>query len=227
MTGMPALAAVVLDLDNTLFDHSASARAGVSAWLAGLGVEMSEPIAQAWFAAEERHHAEWTRGLADFAEHRRRRLREVLPLVGLPVGDDAALDATFADYRACYRGAWRGFDDAPEAVAAIRARGLVVAVLTNGTQDQQVAKLEHLGGGPAVHRRGPGGGQAFTLVCQAIGVQAGRVLHVGDNYDLDVVAARGAGLAAVHLDRAGAGPLGEAERITTLADLPGYLDQLH
>lgn len=183
----------MLDLDNTLFDHTASARAGVQRWLAGLGIVMSEAIASGWFAAEEHHHMDWARGLVDFAEHRRRRLREVLPMVGLPVGDDAALDATFADYLACYRGAWRGFDDTPDAVAAIRARGLEVAVLTNGTQAEQVAKLEHLGlreaVGPLFTAEALGvakpSPRAFALVCEAVGVQAGRVLHVGDNYDLD------------------------------------------
>lgn len=231
---MPALSAVVLDLDNTLFDHTASARAGVQQWLAGLGIEMTEAIAHAWFAAEEKHHLQWTRGLVGFAEHRRRRLRDVLPMAGLPVGDDATLDATFADYLACYQSAWRGFDDAPDAVDALHARGLVTAVLTNGTQDQQVAKLKRIAlleaVGPLFTAEALGvakpSPRAFALVCEALGVEAGRVLHVGDNHDLDVIAAREAGLRAVHLDRAGAGPLDEAERITTLADLAGYLDQL-
>ena len=42
------------------------------------------------------------------------------------------------------------------------------------------------------------------------------MLHVGDLFDLDVLAARAARLRAVHLDRHGRGPLDEPDRITTL-----------
>lgn len=233
MTGVPPVEAVVLDLDDTLFDHTASARAGVGAWLAGRDVAMTGAVAQAWFAAEERHHGDWTRGLISFAEQRRRRLREILPMVGLATGSDAFLDAVFAEYQECYQRAWRSFDDALDVVAALRARGLVTAVLTNGMEAQQRAKLQRIGLldsiGPVftaetlgVAKPSP---RAFATVCAALDLAPGSVLHVGDNHALDVVAAREAGLRAVHLDRTGAEPRDD-ERITTLADLGDHLDRL-
>jgi putative hydrolase of the HAD superfamily len=49
-------------------------------------------------------------------------------------------------------------------------------------------------------------------------------VYVGDNYELDYLGARGAGLKAVWLDRAGLGRPGEPiERISTLDELPEVL----
>lgn len=233
MNDVPPVEAVVLDLDDTLFDHTASARAGVGAWLASRDVTLTDAVAQAWFAAEERHHRDWARGLISFDEQRRRRLREIFPRVGLPTGDDTSLDAVFGEYLECYQGAWRSFDDALDAVAALHARGLVTAVLTNGMETQQRAKLQRIGllerVGPVFTAEALGvakpSPRAFATVCAALDLAPGSVLHVGDNHALDVVAAREAGLRAVHLDRTGAGP-GDDERITTLADLGDHLDRL-
>ena len=65
---------------------------------------------------------------------------------------------------------------------------------------------------------------AYLTVCASIGVAPAEVLHIGDRYDLDVLAARAAGLAAVHLDRDDAGPHEEPHRLTSLARLGDYLD---
>ncbi len=94
------LAAVVFDLDGTLFDHRTSARRGLRAWLSDLGGVWDEEFASAWASAEDRHFTAWREGQVTFAEQRRRRLRDVLPLIGQPVGDDEQLDAVFADYLA-------------------------------------------------------------------------------------------------------------------------------
>lgn len=46
-------------------------------------------------------------------------------------------------------------------------------------------------------------GGLYRLAVKAAGVPAGRVLHVGDDLELDVVAARRRGLQAVQVDRSG------------------------
>jgi putative hydrolase of the HAD superfamily len=48
-------------------------------------------------------------------------------------------------------------------------------------------------------------------------------LYVGDDYEVDVLAARAAGLGAVYLDRVGTRPMTEHNRITTLAELLPYV----
>jgi putative hydrolase of the HAD superfamily len=226
------VSAVVFDLDGTLFDHLSSARRGLSKWLAGLDVVLTPELASAWFEAEERHVTSWREGLVSWAEQRRRRLRDFLPLIGAPVGTDNDLDEVFvAGYLLAYERAWVGYDDVDSALDALHDHGVVTAMLTNGTQEQQEAKLAHLGllgrkgqvftaEGLGVAKPDP---RAFDLVCAHLSLSPEQVLYVGDDYEVDVLAARAAGLRAVYLDRAGTGPMTEHNRITTLAQLLAYV----
>ena len=228
---MTAPAAVVFDLDGTLFDHPVAARQALDAWLADRGVTPTEELARAWRAAEDRHFAAWRDGRTSFAEQRRGRLRDLLPLLGEPVGSDDELDAVFAGYLAAYERAWVGYDDVDAALAAVAERGLRTAVLTNGQEAQQRAKLARLGllerVGPVFTAEGLGVAkprpEAFVRVCDALGLPPGQVLYVGDEHEVDVLGARAAGLRAVHLDRLGSGPLDEAERVDGLRDLVRHL----
>ncbi|RXR27063.1 HAD family hydrolase [Oerskovia turbata] len=225
------MAALVLDLDGTLVDHVGSARAALAAWLPGLGVEVTDELVTAWFAAEEKHFRAWRSREISFAEQRRRRLRDVLPLTGLDtsvdLGSDAELDGVFVGYASHYEASWTAFDDVEPMLAALSDLPVRLAVLTNGTDEQQHAKLGAVGLagrlGPVFTAERLGVAKpeprSYLRVCTALGVAPGDVLHVGDRYDLDVVAARAAGLRAVHLDRTGQGPHDEPARITSLAEL--------
>jgi putative hydrolase of the HAD superfamily len=140
------VSAVVFDLDGTLFDHSSSARRGLRQWLAGLDVVLTNELASAWFEAEERHVTSWREGVVSWAEQRRRRLRDFLPLIGVPVGTADDLDEAFvAGYLLAYERNWAGYDDVDAALNAVHGCGVVTAMLTNGAQEQQEAKLAHLG----------------------------------------------------------------------------------
>jgi putative hydrolase of the HAD superfamily len=226
------VSAVVFDLDGTLFDHSSSARRGLSQWLAGIDVALTNELASAWFEAEKRHVTSWRQGMISWAEQRRRRLRDFLPLIAVPVGTDDDLDEVFvAGYLLAYERAWVGYDDVNSALDAVHDYGVVTAMLTNGTQEQQEAKLAHLGLlgriGPVFTAEGLGVAKpdprAFRLVCAHLALPPGQVLCVGDDYEVDVRAARAAGLRAVYLDRIGTGPMTEHDRITTLAELLPYV----
>jgi len=226
-----AFEAVIFDLDGTLFDHEGAARAGVAGWLKHIGVRSSEPAVAAWFDAEQRHIAAWHRGEVDWQGQRRARIRQMLDWLSRDSLDVAAIDASFAIYLELYQEAWRAFDDAGPAVDALRDAGLTVAVLTNGADDQQRAKLATIGlaerSGPLFSSDAIGFAKpdprAYHHVCERLMVVPSRVVHVGDRYDVDVLAARTAGLHAVHLDRTSAGPHDETARIQTLRDLPDLL----
>ncbi len=226
-----AVAAVVFDLDDTLFDHSRSARRGLETWLRLLDVVPTPALTAAWFDAEDRQHTAWLNGTVSHVEHRRGRLREFLPLVGRPVGDPADLDEVFGAYLGGYRAAWVGYDDVAAALDDVHRLGVATAVLTNGTTAQQTAKLSALGlldvVGPVFTAEDLGVAkprpEAFARVCTALGLPPEQVLYVGDNHVVDVLGARAAGLQAVHLDRTGHGPTTEPWRITTLADLAPLL----
>lgn len=221
-----AIRGVLFDLDGTLLDHEAAVVEALHGWLPPLGVTVTPDVVARWHETTERHLAGWRARQIDFTEQRRRRVREFLPAVGVRVGaGDAALDAAFDGYLQGYRAAWRPFDDAVPSVAAVARAGLRVAVLTNGSRPQQLRKLAAIGlrdrVGPVYTpddlgfaKPAPG---AFTTACARWGMAPGEVLHVGDVYELDVVAARAAGLRAVHLDRGE--QRRERTRITTLRGL--------
>lgn len=219
---------VLLDLDGTLLDHRTSVERALARWVGELAPpHVPDDLLARWLAAEQRHYPAWRDGSASFAEQRRRRLRDVLPLLGLPVGGDAALDAVFTGYLRAYESAWTPFEDVDDGLAELAAAGLPTAVLTNGVVAQQRAKLAALGlvdrVGAAVTAEELGVAKpdprAFALACDRLGRGAAEVVSVGDDHALDVVAARAAGLRAVHLDRRGDGPAGEAVRASTLRGL--------
>lgn len=193
---------------------------------------LTPSLAQAWARAEDEQHRAWREGRVAFDEHRRRRLRTFLPLAGLPVGPDAVLDEVFrTGYLAAYRRHWRGYDDVEAALTAVADAGLRIALLTNGMEEQQHAKLAALGltgrVGPVLTAGGLGvakpRAEAFAAACAAVGAPAAATLHVGDDHPVDVVGARAAGMPAVHLDRTGTGPAGETERLVSLHELAAYL----
>lgn len=219
----------MLDLDGTLVDHDGAVAAALEAWLLSLGVLSTQHLADAWVEAGRRHFERWRAGEVTFEEQRRGRLRDFLPLIEHPVGGDADLDELFGRFLRRYEGAWQRFADAEGALAALARRQVPIAVLTNGTEAQQLAKLSATGlracVGPVLSAEGLGFAKpdrrAYLAACEALALEPEQVLHVGDDYSLDVVAARDAGLRAVHLDRPGTGPA--RAPIRSLAELPGLL----
>ncbi|MEU4427364.1 HAD family hydrolase [Actinoplanes sp. NPDC024001] len=223
------LRGVLFDLDGTLGDHDASVAAALAAWLPALGARYDAEVHALWDEIAERHLVAWRRREIDFREQRRRRLRDFLPTIGIGY-DDEHLDAIFDGFLTEYEASYRAFDDAAHALELVAAAGLRCAVLTNGGAAQQRGKLarmklagfdlvctpEELG----VAKPNPA---AFLRACASWGIAPGEVLSVGDRHEFDVLAARAAGLSAVHLDRQGSGPHDESQRIGSLRDLAGYL----
>lgn len=223
---------VLLDLDGTLLDHGGAVAEALHAWLPSLAVAVTADVLAAWEAIQERHLVAWRDGRVSFAQQRRDRLRDFLPAVGVAfTDDDGYLDRLFDGYLRCYETAWRAFDDVDDALTALAGAGVPTAVLTNGTVEQQTAKLAATGllgrVGPVCTAEELGCAKphagAYLSACARLGLPPEAVLHVGDRYDLDVTAARAAGLRAVHLDRTGAGPASERWRITSLRDLPRFI----
>ncbi|MEV7932960.1 HAD family hydrolase [Curtobacterium sp. NPDC089185] len=208
---MTALLAVVFDLDGTLFDHAGASGTAVRRFFAGLGVDASDAVVAAWGDAERRHFDRWRQGEIDFATQRRTRLADVLPFAGLsPPHDTDVADALFGRYLAEYRSAWRLFDGSVELVEQIRATGLRVGLLTNGTEEQQRDKLavtgldRHLD--VVCSSEGIGAAKpdpaAFAAVATALGVHVAECLLVGDDPEVDVAGAHAAGMRAVLVEPA-------------------------
>jgi putative hydrolase of the HAD superfamily len=105
---------------------------------------------------------------------------------------------------------WRVYPDVLAVLEALKARGLIMGVLSNW--DIRLGPLlEGLGLMPYFHhvvlsavvgweKPHP---RIFRSALELAGVPAGQVLHVGDNYQQDVVGAQQAGMYAVWLCRRG------------------------
>jgi putative hydrolase of the HAD superfamily len=117
---------------------------------------------------------------------------------------------------------------AKRTIEALRARGVAVAVLSNGWNPLQTIKARCAGFEGAVIASADIGAQkpdprAFAALLEALGTEAARTWYVGDDPHADVAGAAHAGLNAVWID---------AEGKTYPSDLPppphavGALDEL-
>jgi putative hydrolase of the HAD superfamily len=222
---------VIFDLDDTLFNHVGAARDAVAGWLLNRDVEPTEELISVWFDAESRNVAAWHQGELDWQGQRRARVMEMLDAIGNPVSDADSLDRLFDEYLAHYEAGWSAFPDVEPMLEALEREPIRIAVLTNGADYQQRQKLVAIG---LEQRVGPvycsdvigfakPDVRAFQHVCEHLGTDPSAAVSVGDRYDLDVLAARDAGLSAVHLDRNVTGTGDERYRIHTLSDLPRLL----
>lgn len=219
--------AIGFDLDGTLFDHEGAARRAVLRFLRERAWSSSIDVRPHWAALEIQHFGDHVAGRIDFDEQRRRRMAGLLELVDADsTGLD--LDLLFQQYLPHYRASWESYPDVVPALDALEHLGIRPAILTNGEQTQQVAKLERLGildrfdvvlasrDLPA-YKPSP---LAFATMCEAMDASPESVVYVGDDLNADVEGSRSAGLTPVRIDRnyAGGGPSGVAA-ISSLAEL--------
>lgn len=226
--------AVVLDLDDTLFDHQTSARRGVARLVCELGARPGPEIIKAWESTAEELMARRHAGEIDRAGYRRGRVTHLLRDLGRGAEaaglSDADRDRLYGRYVELYEEEWVGFADAVPTLKALRERELPVAVLTNGPEERQQRKVRAIGIAPWVVGVWTSGRLAarkpetttYLRVCEALGTDPRAVLHVGDNIEHDLDGALAAGLRALHLDRRRE-LASSPQRITGLAEI---LDRL-
>jgi REG-2-like HAD superfamily hydrolase len=118
----------------------------------------------------------------------------------------ALLDALYDHY--ADPAAWRLADGAEQALSALRASGLGIAVLSNwderlrGTLEGLgvLARIDALVVSAELGFEKPDP-RIFATACARLGVSPRELLHVGDDDDDDLAGARAAGCAALHVDR--------------------------
>jgi len=146
-----------------------------------------------------------------------------------------AFVACFAELYDYYAGpaAWRVYADVPDALRALRARGLRLAVVSNFDRrlDGLVASL---GLGPLLDaivsstqaRAAKPAPEIFHAALRTLGVPPAAALHAGDSVIADVAGARAAGLRPVLVDRHARHPPLPVGTIvvTTLAELARVVD---
>jgi putative hydrolase of the HAD superfamily len=235
VTVAPALRAVVFDLDDTLTDHR-SLQLEIEEEIVRLvrgqvpAVE-AEEFSRRHLGALPGHYERWIRGELDEPGYHRARLEDALAPWHVPG------DALVADYTGLKRRMITDVRRAPgaaEAVAAVRAAGLRVGVLTNGLSDLQRDKLARIGlaGDVDVFAASEDLGAvkpeagAFAAVAERLGVGPQEAAMIGDNPVNDIAGALGAGWAAavlVAVDPPPADLPAEAAVVSSVAHAPHAL----
>jgi putative hydrolase of the HAD superfamily len=219
--------AVFFDVDDTLIDYDAAARA---AFHEVFGEDVSF---EQWLVHCDPHFERYGRGEVDFETMRVERTADFLRVLGRPVPADGAA-AVEAHRFALVGRRYTIFDDVPACLDELRSRGLRLGLITNNEPVHQRGKLARVGldsGFDAVVISGEVGvakpdAAIFSLACSRLGVAAAEAAHIGDRLDIDALGAHGAGLRGVWLDRRGAHDGSElpVSVLPGLAGLPALLD---
>ncbi len=241
-----SIRAVVWDVDDTIFDYTAAARAGMRGHLVAEGLlEGYETVERAllrWREVAELQWARYAAGQTDFEGQRRDRVRV---FVGGEL-TDAEADAWYRRHLDHYEAAWGLFPDVLPALDTLAASHRH-AVLSNSSLRLQDRKLRVLG----VRDRFEAvlcavelgvfkpDVQAFHAACDALNLPPHQVAYVGDHPEIDGRGAADAGLLSVWIDRTGVsavtGPAtdtapdaapdrpADLRRIASLAELPAIL----
>jgi putative hydrolase of the HAD superfamily len=198
--------AVLFDLDDTLFDHRASAATALR-----LLQQAHECFRDVPFDEFEREHSrllealhpEVVLGRLGLDEARCERFRRLFDRFGVDA-DPVRCDTAARMYRSEYLDARRAMAGAGALLAAVRARA-PVGIVSNNIRQEQSEKLEHIGLAPhvdvlivseeaGVSKPDPA---IFVMALDALGAQASDAVMVGDSWSADVMGARAAGIRAV------------------------------
>ncbi|MDR7092676.1 HAD family hydrolase [Hydrogenophaga laconesensis] len=198
--------AITIDLDDTLWPIWPTierAEGVLAAWLTAhapaTAAKWADPVA----LREVRNQMHLTR--PDLAHDLSALRRESIRLVLTQSGDDPALAETAFDVFFAERQRVELFEDALPALEWMAKRYPVVA-LSNGNADvHRVGLGRHFHAAFSAREFGVGKPDAriFHAAADAAGVRADEVLHVGDDIDLDMVGALGAGMQGAWVNRGG------------------------
>ncbi len=188
-------AAVLFDLDGTLFDRERAVRDLFAAQHAAFQSELGGVTRHAYVAR-----------LLELDAHGHADKRQVFAVLVRELGLDAELGQRLLEhFRSSYTNFGSTFADALPTLRELRARGLELGLVTNGLVRVQEDKIRRLGLEPffkAVlisEREGvrKPERQIFERALGRLGVAAEQAWHVGDHPVADVAGAHAAGLTAV------------------------------
>ncbi|MCC6534041.1 MAG: HAD-IA family hydrolase [Burkholderiales bacterium] len=206
------VSAITLDLDDTLWAIDPvieRAERMLHQWCEQRAPKLALALPPAEFAAYRRALAQELPTLAhDYTALRLEALRRALRLHG----EDHALAEPALEHFLAARNQIELYPDAQEALARLAAR-FPLAVVSNGNADVERIGI-HGFFAAIVNARGVGfpkpDERIFHAACARLDVSPAAVLHVGDDPDLDVRGAIGAGARAAWINRHGRAWSGEA-----------------
>jgi putative hydrolase of the HAD superfamily len=189
------LKGVLFDLDGTLFDRDSAVRGVFAAQYRAFQAELG--------GVEPERYVE---RLVELDDHGHGDKRTTFGRLVRELGLDSSLaDRLTEHFREVYPQFGAPFPDALSTLRELRARGIAIALVTNGRADTQAAKVARLGLEPLLdatlisEREGLSkpDRRIFERALGRIGVAAEHAWHVGDHPVADVAGAHAAGLTAI------------------------------
>jgi putative hydrolase of the HAD superfamily len=231
---------VLFDIDDTLVDTRGAFGHALSdvarQYLPDLPPERYPDLVTFWRADAGGHYAAYTRGEVGFVEQRMLRANELHERFGGPVLDADGFAVWDERFQRSFADAWTAHPDVDAVLDKLLAAGLAVGALSNASVDLQTTKLERVSlldrvpmlVGVDTLGVGKPDPRVFAEACRRLGTAPERTAYVGDELDVDAVAARAAGLLGIWVDRPGARRLQLTDAEVAAADVVTVvsLDQL-
>ena len=205
MLDISKIRAVTLDLDDTLWPIWPTierAEKALSSWLF-----VHAPVTAAVFSDAQKRlklREQVVRARPDLGHDMSVVRRECIRLALERAGEDTALAGPACAVFLEHRMQVDLFADALSALQFLASRYPVVAISNGNADVARVGLGEHFSASLSAHLFGVGKPDAriFHAAADAVGVRPDEVLHVGDDAELDVLGALGAGMQTVWLNRA-------------------------
>lgn len=206
---------VLFDVDDTLVDTTgafASALAEVARrHLPNLDPARYPEVLAAWRADAAGHYAGYTAGRTDYRSQRMARANDLHARFGGLALDEEGYEAWNAVFEAAFSGSWAAHPEVTEVLDRLEAAGVAVGGLSNASVAYQTSKLTAVGVGARVPLLvgvdtlgvGKPDPRVFLEACARLGTAPARTAYVGDELDVDALAAVSAGLQGVWVDRPG------------------------
>ncbi|MEJ7663554.1 MAG: HAD family hydrolase [Hymenobacter sp.] len=238
---MPApspVTTILFDLDDTLFDHAATARAALAATAArrpALAAVPAEELYQRYSDLLEKMHPLVMRGQLPYQQARQLRFERLLALYEGPgpvaAAEVAALAARHYEH---YQRLRRPVAGALALLQRLRP-AYRIGIVTNNRTAEQEEKLRYLGmsglvdalitsEGVGVLKPDPA---IFAAALQQLAAEPAQTVLVGDNWAADVLGALAVGIRPVWLNRTGAArPLAHVAELRSLEPLAAVYQQI-
>ena len=229
---MSELRAILLDLDDTLYDHHYASRKAIEETISlddalfAAGADSVEIQHRHWL---ELLHLDVARGLRSADDARNERWARIISHFE---GDVSQSDQLANAQRENYLRHERAVPGAVEGVAALREAGYTLSIVSNNTRAEQIGKLERLGLIDAFadivvsadHGINKPDARLFHIALDRLSVSAAQAVHVGDSWSADIEGAINAGIRPVWFNRFGAAAARSG--VAEVADLRELLDGL-
>ena len=231
---MPTIKAVFFDWMNTLTHAEPDRHEQFCQIAQELGIELSpQKVIRGLYAAGTQLPAgapyRWRE--SEDPEVFIRYLEIILAEAGVKLPRDTVLEILKRINQTARKETYVLYDDVLPTLKKLKKRGLIVGLITSLTKDMNLI-CSNLGLSPyldfVVTSKEAGANKPeppiFLLALDRAGVGASEAVYIGDQYETDVVGARGVGINPVLIDRYDLMPeVSDCPRIQSLTELPQYL----